>query len=83
MGSVPPALVRGNVGVALIDLRRQADDSEIGGEGGVAVAFAKEDLAGGVANTGEEAVVPGERSKISKVCGVEGLRYKGVGLRRR
>jgi hypothetical protein len=58
---------RGKEGVALIDLRRFTDDSDIGGEGGVAVAEARDDLAGGVANTGEEVAVPGERSKISNV----------------
>ena len=51
----------------MIDLRRFTDDSEIGGEGGVAVADARDDLAGGVAKTGEEVAVPGERSKISNV----------------
>lgn len=68
----------------LIDLRMFTDDSEIGGEGGVAVDDARDGLAGGVANTGEDVAVPGERSKISKLCGVAGLRwYKGVGFRRR
>jgi hypothetical protein len=62
------------VGVALIDRRRLDDDSEMGGEGGVAVEEASDDLAGGVAKTGEEVAVPGERSKISNECGVDGLR---------
>lgn len=65
-----------------MDLRKLVEASEMGGEGGVAVEEAKVDLAGGVAKTGDE-VVPGDRSKISRVCGVDGLRYKGVGLRRR
>lgn len=66
-----------------MDLRKLVEASEMGGEGGVAVEEAKVDLAGGVANTGDEVTVPGDRSKISRVCGVDGLRYKGVGLRRR
>lgn len=65
-----------------MDLRKLVEASEMGGEGGVAVEEARVDLAGGVAKTGDE-VAPGDRSKISRVCGVDGLRYKGVGLRRR
>lgn len=83
IGSAPAALLRGKVGVALIDLRRLAEDSEIGGEGGVSVDVDSDDLAGGVANTGDDVTVPGDRSKISRCWGVDGLRYKGVGLRRR
>lgn len=75
-GSVPAALCRGKLGApfVLIDLRKFTDDSEIGGEGGVAVAEARDGLAGGVAKTGEEVAVRGERSKISRFCGVDGLR---------
>lgn len=62
------------MGVALIDRRRLDDDSEMGGEGGVAVEEASDDLAGGVAKIGEEVAVPGERSKISNEWGVDGLR---------
>ena len=83
IGSAPAARDRGKVGVALVDLRKFVEDSEMGGDGGVAVADAKDDLPGGVAKTGEEVTVPGDRSKISRVCGVDGLRYRGVGLRRR
>lgn len=67
-----------------MDLRILDDDSEMGGEGGVAVADAMVSLVGVVLtelNNGDEMmVVPGDRSKISGVCGVDGLRYKGVGL---
>ena len=83
IASGPAARDRGKVGVALIDLRKLVEDSEMGGEGGVAVEAASDAFAGGVANTGDEVAVPGDRSKISKVCGGEGLRYRGVGLRRR
>lgn len=64
-----------------MDFRKLDDVSEIGGEGGVAVEDASVILAGGVVNMGEETVeVPGDRSKISGVCGVDGLRYRGVGF---
>lgn len=67
-----------------MDLRILDDDSEIGGEGGVAVAEANVSLVGVVLtelNIGDEMMdVPGDRSNISGVCGVDGLRYKGVGL---
>jgi hypothetical protein len=48
-----------------MDLRKLVEASEMGGDGGVAVADANEDLAGGVAKTGDDVAVPGERSKIS------------------
>jgi hypothetical protein len=66
-----------------MDLRKLVEASEMGGEGGVAVEEAKVDLAGGVANTGDDVPTPGDRSKISSGWGVDGLRYNGVGLRRR
>lgn len=62
-----------------MDFRILDDDSEMGGDGGVAVAEASDILAGGVVNIGEEIVeVPGERSSISGVCGVDGLRCRDV-----
>jgi hypothetical protein len=77
------AFWRGKPGVALIDLRMLLEVSEIGGEGGVAVADVK-DFIGGVANKGDDTVDPsGERSKISGVCGVEGVRCKATGFLRR
>lgn len=77
--SPPEAFWRANPGVTLMDFRILDDDSEMGGDGGVAVAEASDILAGGVVNIEEEIVeVPGERSGISGVCGVDGLRCRDV-----
>ena len=75
--SLPDAFCRGNPGVALIDFRMLDDDSDMGGDGGVAVTDASDPLAGGVVKIGDDIVdVPGDRSNMSGVCGVddEGLR---------
>ena len=81
--SEPEAFCRGNPGVALMDLRILVDDSDIGGDGGVAVA-AINDVFIGVVKIGDDTVDgPGERSNISGVCGVDGVRCKGAGFLRR
>lgn len=78
------ALWNGKPGVAVMDFRMLLDDSEMGGEGGVAAEEMSDDFIGGVANKGEDTIdVAGERSKISGVCGVDGLRPKGAGFLRR
>lgn len=67
-----------------MDLRILVDDSDIGGDGGVAVAAISDVFIGGVANIGDDTVDgPGERSNISGVCGVDGVRCKGAGFLRR
>jgi hypothetical protein len=82
--SEPEAFCRGKPGAALIDLRMLMDDSDIGGDGGVAVAAIRDVFMGGVAKIGDDTVDgPGERSKISGVCGVDGVRCKGAGFLRR
>lgn len=68
------AFWRGNPGIACADLRMLDDDSEIGGDGGVAVADdASDALAGGVVKSGDEMldiVAAGDRSYRSYSSGV-------------
>lgn len=81
--SDPEAFWRGKPGTALMDLRMLLV-SDMGGEGGVAATEASDAFMGGVWNKGEETVeVAGDRSKISGVWGVDGVRCKGVGFLRR
>lgn len=66
--------------MAVIDLRKLAEDSEIGGDGGVAVADSNGGLIGVWKREGEGIESPDKVADGSGLCGMDGLREREIGF---